>query len=53
MSNLRNAPLFLTPQVTRGLLGVGHPQRMVELKVEGRVNGSETASQASKASGGG
>jgi hypothetical protein len=34
MSNLRPAPIYLTPQVTRGMLGIGHPKRVVELEVK-------------------
>ena len=33
-SNLRNAPLFLTPQVVRGALGIGHARNMAVLPVE-------------------
>lgn len=33
MSNLRNAPLFLTPQVTRDLLGEGHARNMARIEV--------------------
>lgn len=33
MSNLRPAPLFLTPQVTRDILGVGHARNMAEIEV--------------------
>lgn len=46
MSNLRPAPLFLTPQVVRGVLGIGHPKRVVELPVEGRVNAADKAAEA-------
>lgn len=53
MTNLHPAPLFLTPQVTRGLLGIGHPKRTAELAVEGRINGADKPAQASKTSGGG
>lgn len=34
MSNLKNPPLFLTPQVTRGLIGIGHPKRVAQLEVK-------------------
>lgn len=34
MSNLKPAPIQLTPQVTRGCLGIGHPNRMAELDVK-------------------
>lgn len=53
MSNLRNAPLFLTPQTVRGVLGIGHPKRTAELPIEGRVNGSDKLAQPSKVVGGG
>jgi hypothetical protein len=33
MSNLRNAPLFLTPQVTRDLLGEGHARNMAQIEI--------------------
>lgn len=53
MSNVRPAPLFLTPQVTRGLLGIGHPKRMKALKIEGTVNGADKAAQGATTVGGG
>ncbi|VWX62532.1 hypothetical protein [Sphingorhabdus sp. 109] len=31
--NIKNAPIYLTPQVVRGVLGIGHPQRVVTLEV--------------------
>lgn len=31
--NLKNAPLFLTPQVVRGLIGIGHPKRIIEVPI--------------------
>ena len=34
MSNLKNSPLFLTPQVTRGLIGIGHPKGVEQLAVK-------------------
>jgi len=48
MSNLRPAPLFLTPQAVRGVLGIGHPKRAVELAVEGRVNAADKPAEAAK-----
>lgn len=33
MSNLRNAPLFLTPQVTRDILGEGRARNMAVIDV--------------------
>lgn len=45
MSNLKPAPLFLTPQVTRALLGVGHANRMAALPV---VALSETGALCSR-----
>lgn len=53
MSNVRPAPLFLTPQVTRGLLGIGHPKRTKALKIEGTVNGADKACTEHKNRGGG
>lgn len=53
MSNLRPAPLFLTPQVVSGVLGIGHPKRTVQLAVEGRVNAADKAAEAAKTVGGG
>lgn len=53
MSNLRPAPLFLTPQVVRGVLGIGNPKRTVQLAVEGRVNAADKAAEAAKPVGGG
>lgn len=34
MSNLKPPPLFLTPQTVRGMRGVGHPKRVVQVPVE-------------------
>jgi len=31
--NVKNAPIYLTPQVVRGILGIGHPERIVTLEV--------------------
>jgi len=31
--NVKNAPIYLTPQVVRGILGIGHPKRVVTLEV--------------------
>ena len=53
MSNLRSAPLFLTPQAVRGVLGIGHPKRTTDLEIKGRVNGPEKPVQASETVGGG
>lgn len=53
MSNLRPAPLFLTPQAVRGVLGIGHPKRAAELAVEGRVNAADKPIEAAKTVGGG
>lgn len=38
MSNLKDAPIFLTPQVTRGCLGISAPRNMAMLEVEGTVS---------------
>lgn len=45
MANLRPAPLFLTPQAVRGVLGIGHPKRTVQLAVEGRVSADDKAAK--------
>jgi len=31
--NVKNAPIFLTPQVVRGILGIGHPKLVVTLEI--------------------
>lgn len=31
--NIKNAPIYLTPQVVRGILDIGHPKRVVTLEV--------------------
>ncbi|WP_373489980.1 hypothetical protein [Parasphingorhabdus sp.] len=36
--NLTNPPLFLKPQVVRGLLGIGHPKRIVEGPVRSDIH---------------
>lgn len=43
MANLKPPPLFLTPQVTRGLLGIGHPKRVADIEVKGAVNAADQA----------
>jgi predicted transcriptional regulator len=45
MSNLKPAPLFLTPQVTRDLLGIGHAKNMVDLPI---VSLTETGERCSR-----
>lgn len=45
MSNLKPAPLFLTPQVTRDLLGIGRAKNMVDLPL---VSLTETGARCSR-----